>query len=388
MEMLSTFLQALHYIIPFVVVLSVVVFVHEFGHYWVARRCGVKVESFSLGFGKEIYGWNDRHGTRWKISCLPLGGYVKMFGDADPSSARPDESVKDMNEAEKKVAFYYQNVAKRFAIVAAGPVTNYLFAIAVMTVLFVLSGQPFTAPIVDKVLENSAAARAGFMENDRVVRIDGKEIAQFEDIKRIVAFNTGTPLEVELVRDGQNVQLSVTPEVKLMKDRLGSEHRLGSIGIASRKVEFRQHTPGSALVQAGGEAWRMSGETLRAVGQMIMGTRDAEEIGGPLRIAEMSGKMAQEGESSLIWFMAIISLNLGLVNLFPIPLLDGGNLVFYAIEFLRRRPLSERTQEIGTQIGGVLVLLLMLFATWNDLVHLRVISYLRDAVSHLLGLFS
>jgi regulator of sigma E protease len=372
---------AQHYALPFLIVISVVVFVHEFGHYWVARRCGVRVISFSIGFGHELFGWTDKHGTRWKVAWLPLGGYVKMFGDADPASRPDTEANAAMTEDEKKVAFYHQSVNKRMAIVAAGPVTNYLFAILVLAVLFVLQGQPFSPPVVGNVLDNGVAAKAGLAVGDRVLSIDGEAVQRFEDIKRIVALNAGTAVPMTIQRGGEMQTFSITPEVVTMTDRFGGEHRLGRIGIASDKMEYKKWPPLTALKQAAVECWDMTASTLRALGQMIMGMRGTEELGGPLRIAEMSGHVAQDGAWALVWFMAVISINLGLINLFPVPLLDGGHLLFYILEKLRGRPLHERVLDAGMRVGLAMVVSLMVFATWNDLVHLKVISYLR-------GLFS
>ncbi len=370
------------YIIPFIIVLSIVVFVHEFGHYWVARRCGVRVMTFSIGFGKEIFGWNDKHGTRWKVSWLPLGGFVKMFGDTDPASTPPgEEAVKAMTAKEKKVAFYSQSVAKRMAIVAAGPAANYVFAIVLLTGLFAFNGQPYTSPIVDKVMEKTAAAHVGMKPGDKVLKIDNDNIESFEDIKRIILMNTGTPVHILIERDGKEQTLNVTPDVVRMTDRFGSDHTLGRLGITSTVLAYRQLSLPQALLQSFVEAWDLTASTLQGVGQMIAGVRDTEELGGPLRIAEMSGKVAQEGVSSFVWFLIIISINLGLINLFPVPLLDGGHLVFYIAEAFRGKPISERIQEISFKAGAALVLSLMLFSTWNDLVHLRVISYIRNVFS-------
>ena len=378
MQSLFSLLQ--NYALPFVLVISVVVFVHEFGHYWIARRCGIKIESFSLGFGRKIFGWVDKHGTQWQVAWLPLGGYVKMFGDADPAST-PDESVKTMTEEEKKVAFFHQSVGKRMAVVAAGPVTNYLFAMVVLAILFVFQGQPYSPAAAGEVLENSVAAQAGIQAGDTILSIGGRGVERFEDVKRHIGMNAGTPVDVVIDRAGQQITYTLTPEVTVQTDRFGGEHRMGRIGIVSHKAEHRKLSPLMAVQQAGAELVNISMDTLQAVGQMIMGTRGSEEIGGPLRIAEMSGNVAQDGGWALFWFMGVISINLGLINLFPIPLLDGGHLVFYTLEALFRRPVNERVQEIGMRIGLTLVVTLMVFATWNDLVHLKVVAKIVDLFS-------
>lgn len=380
-QILSHLIGAAHYIVPFLVVLGIVVFVHEFGHFWVARRCGVKIETFSIGFGPEIFHWHDRCGTRWRVACLPLGGYVKMFGDADPSSFGPSEEVVALTEEDKKVAFYTQKVSKRILIAGSGPASNYLFAAVLLAFLYLFNGQPYTATTVASVMENSAAAEAGFKAGDKVLSIDGQTMDSFEDIRRTISLNIGTPVTIRLERDGKEKTVRVTPKVEHLTDRFGMEHSKGLLGISSTEVAFRKLDAPAALRESLKEIWNITAGTLRGVGQMIAGVRGTEELGGPLRIAEMSGKVAKDGSPALIWFIVVLSVNLGLINLFPVPLLDGGHLLFYGIEALRGRPLGERVQEIGARIGALLVLSLMLFATWNDLVHLRVVSYLR-------GLFS
>ncbi|MFA4994502.1 MAG: RIP metalloprotease RseP [Bdellovibrionales bacterium] len=368
------------YALPFIVVISAVVFVHEFGHYLVARLCGIRVESFSIGFGRKLFGWTDKSGTAWQVAWLPLGGYVKMFGDADAAST-PDEKVKTMTEAEKSVAFYHQKVGKRMAVVAAGPVSNYIFAILVLAVLFIFQGQPFSPPMVGALQENGVAAQAGVLAGDKVTSIDGKEISRFEDIKRLIGMNSGAPVSMVVERAGKLQTLSLTPEITVQKDRFGGEHRMGRIGIVSDKVEHIKRQPLEALRYATLETWNMSVDTLKAVGQIVTGVRGSEELGGPIRIAEMSGDIAQDGLWAMLWFIAILSINLGLINLFPVPLLDGGHLLFFSLEKLMGRPLGEKTQEAGMRVGFVLVVSLMLFATWNDLVHLDVLSKIKALFS-------
>lgn len=378
--MIDIIQHALHYIVPFIVVISIVVFVHEFGHYWVARRCGVRILTFSIGFGSEIFGWNDRHGTRWKVCWLPLGGYVKMFGDADPAS-RPDEAVHTMTDDERKVAFFHQSIGKRMAIVVAGPAVNYIFAILVLAFLFTLKGQPYSPPDISEVSANGAAAIAGLMPGDHVTAIDGSTINRFEDIKRTVAINEGTPLVFDIERAGKPMHFTITPEIVTTTDHFGDEEKTGRIGIASSKIEYEQRAPVEALGQAIIESYNLTVMSLKAVGQIIVGSRGADELGGPLRIAEMSGKVAKDGAIALVWFLAMISINLGFINLFPVPILDGGHLAFYCAEWLRGKPLSQDVQEVGGRVGVLLVLSLMVFATWNDLVHLKVVSYIRNLFS-------
>jgi regulator of sigma E protease len=372
--------DALHYIVPFLIVLTVLVFVHEMGHFLVARWNGVRVEVFSIGFGPEILGWTDRRRTRWKISALPLGGYVKMFGDANAASA-PAEGLEEMTAEERAVSFQHKSVARRAAVVVAGPAANFVFAILVFAVLFYCVGQPFTSPVVGQVDPGSAAARAGFEPGDRIVQIGNQKIDRFEQVQRIVQFGLDEPLKVQVQRGDKLVSLNAVPEIVTQRDNFGNSYEMGRLGLRSSGIEYLPCGPATALQRAVQETGFLTAVTLKGVGQMIAGKRTTEELGGPLRIAEMSGKMAQGGVVSTVWFLAVLSLNLGLINLFPIPMLDGGHLLFYAIEAVRRRPLGPRIQEYGFRIGFTLVLLLMIFATWNDLVHLKVVQFVAGLIS-------
>jgi regulator of sigma E protease len=371
---------ALHYAVPFLVILTVLVFVHEMGHFLVARRNGVRVETFSIGFGPEIVGWTDRHQTRWKISALPLGGYVKMFGDANAASM-PGDALATMTPEERAVAFQFKTVGQRAAVVAAGPVANFLFAILVLAGLFMAVGQPFTPPLVGEVVPDSAAQHAGFAAGDRIVGINGAKIDRFQQVQQIVQLGLNEPLAIDVVRDGKVVHLKAVPSVVEQRDNFGHTFRIGQLGLKAKGLEYVRMNPAAALWRAVEESAVLTGSTLKAVGQMIVGTRTTEELGGPLRIAEMSGEVAQGGIVSSVWFLAVLSINLGLINFFPIPMLDGGHLMFYAVEAVRRRPLGPRIQDYGFRIGLTLVLLLMIFATWNDLVHLKVIQFVANLIS-------
>lgn len=369
-----------NYGVMFLVVLTVLVFVHELGHYCAARRNGVKVEVFSIGFGPELFGFTDRAGTRWKFSAIPLGGYVKMFGDADVAS-RQGAEAQQMTAEERRISFHHQSVGRRAAIVAAGPFANFLFAILVLAVLFMVYGQPYTPPVIEQVSPDGAAAEAGIEPGDRIVAIDGRNIDRFEDIVQTVLLNPGRMLVFVVERDGQRLEKRVTPRAVQVEDRFGNQQTIGRMGVLRGADAFIKRDPFSAVWHAGRETLSLSIGTLQAVGQMISGDRGTEELGGPLRIAQMSGQVAQTSFVALIWFMAILSINLGLINLFPIPMLDGGHLLFYGVEAVRGRPLGERAQEYGFRIGLALVLTLMVFATWNDLVHLRVVEFFVDLLS-------
>jgi regulator of sigma E protease len=364
------------YLVPFLIILSVVVFVHELGHYLVARWAGVRVDVFSIGFGPELFGINDRAGTRWKFSALPLGGYVKMHGDADPTSSTVDLTAKPDPDS-----FPSKTVWQRMAIVAAGPLANLLFAIIVLGLLFATVGRPFTPAVIGEVQPDSAAAEAGLLPRDRIVAVDQEPLASFEQLQGIVREQPGVPLAFTIERDGQSMDVVVTPRETTIEDRFGQIHRIGLIGISRSGVEFRRSNPVRALAEGGVETYRLITGTLHALGQIVVGSRTTEELGGPLRIAQMSGEIAKDGVVPVIWFTAVLSINLGLINLFPIPLLDGGHLVLYAIEALRGRPLTERSQEVAFRFGLIVVLSLMVFATWNDLVQLNVIEFFKGLVS-------
>ena len=353
-----------HYAIWAILVLSVLVFVHEMGHYLAARHCGVRVETFSIGFGPELYGWTDRKGTRWKISAVPVGGYVKMFGE------RPEPGAPPMSAAERAVSFAGKPLGQRAYIVFAGPLANIVYAVIVMATLFSVLGQPFTPADVGEVDPNSAAARAGFQPGDLIVSIDGTAIERFEQVQRIVQQNPGVPLHFTVVRNGKETTLTATPESVEFKNRFGTEGREGRLGVRRTNLDRKlvRYDPATALWHATRETANMSANIFEAVWQMISGTRSVRELGGPLKIMQMSGETAKDGPVTWTMFTVILSINLGLFNLFPIPLLDGGHLMFYLAEAVRGRPLSERIQEYGFRIGIALILCFALFVTWNDLV--------------------
>lgn len=362
------------YIVPFLFVLTIVVFFHELGHFLVARRCGVKVLTFSIGFGPEILGFFDRYGTRWKISAVPLGGYVKFFGDDNAASVPDQETVAQMTEAEKAVSFVHQRVSPRAAVVAAGPIANFILAIAIFAGIFMLYGKQTTSARVDTVQTASAAEAAGFKPGDLVTAIDGEKIDSFADMQRIVSVSAGETLTIEVDRGGAHVVLKATPQLKELKDNFGNVHRLGVLGIsrsmAPGDIKTQKLSPPQALLAGVQETWFVVDRTLSYIGGVVVGREAADELGGPIRIAQVSGQVASAGFVALIHLTAVLSVSIGLLNLFPIPLLDGGHLLFYAIEAIRGRPLSERAQEVGFRIGLAIVVVLMIFATFNDILHL------------------
>jgi regulator of sigma E protease len=366
----------LGYIIPFLIVLTVLVFFHELGHYLVARRNGVRVEVFSIGFGPELFGWNDRAGTRWKVSAIPLGGYVKMFGDADPASM-PGEHVAHMTVAEQAVSFHHKRLGQRAAVVAAGPIANFLLAIVLLTVIIAVRGQQISPAEVGTVLPNSAAEAAGLEPGDVITAIDGQPIDRFEAIQRVIELNTGTAIEIAVKRGGREVTLHATPRIVNEQDRFGFTHQVTRLGIGRKGVEYVKRSPATAAWYAAEETWNITTGTLKAVWQMIIGLRSTNELSGPFGIIQLSGAVAQDGVLPLLGFAAVLSINLGLINLFPIPVLDGGHLLFYAAEAIRGRPLGQRAQEYGFRLGLALVVTLMVVATWNDLMRWNIFKLIR-----------
>jgi regulator of sigma E protease len=357
------------YLPPFLVLLTVLVFVHELGHYLVARANGVRVEVFSIGFGPELFGWNARSGTRWKFSAIPFGGYVKMFGDADPASM-PGEHLAEMTATERAVSFHHKHLLRRVAIVAAGPAANFVFAVIVLSVLIAVRGEQFVPPEIGQVVPDSAAEAAGIRAGDVVTAIDGTPIDNFKQIQRIVELNTGTPIEVEVRRGDQSLELRVTPRVIAETDRFGFVHQVARLGLQGSRVDYVSRGPVGAVWSAMNETWNISADTLKAVGQMISGLRNTDDLRGTLGILQLAGAVAQDGIMPLLGLAAVLSINLGLVNLFPIPVLDGGHLLFYVAEAIRGKPLSQRAQEYGFRLGLALVLTLIVFVTWKDLLRL------------------
>src|SRR4051795_6932542 len=365
----------LGYAVPFLFVLTIVVFFHELGHFLVARWAGVRVLTFSLGFGPELVGFNDRHGTRWKISAIPLGGYVKFFGDeSEASTPASAETLAGMSDEERAGSFHHKKVGARAAIVAAGPIANFLLAIVIFTFLFTFFGKPSMTARVDQVEAGSAAAAAGFQVGDVITAIDGRPIGSFSDMQRIVGIRAGEQLTFAIKRADTVVQLRGTPELREVKDPFGNVHRLGVLGItratAPGDVVTERVDPATALWLGVKETWFVVERTLAYIGGVFTGREAADQVGGPLRIAQISGQVATIGVAALVHLAAVLSISIGLLNLFPVPLLDGGHLLFYAVEAVRGRPLSERAQEMGFRIGLGLVLMLMVFATYNDILHL------------------
>jgi regulator of sigma E protease len=370
------------YLIPFLFVLTVVVFFHELGHFLIARMCGVRILVFSIGFGPELFGFNDRYGTRWKIAAIPLGGYVKFFGDENAASVPDQAAAAAMNSSERKESFVYQRLRNRAAIVAAGPIANFILAITIFAAIYTLHGKPSTSARVDSIQPESAAAAAGFEPGDIVMEIDGRAIATFSDMQRTISISAGRTLEIVVDRGGVRKTLKATPTLRELKDNFGNVHRLGVLGIsrsmAEGDLQLQRVDPLTAIRLGVEESWFIFERTMAYIGGVVVGREAADQVGGPARIAQVAGQVWQGGLSNggptaaaigLFNLAAVLSVSIGLLNLFPVPLLDGGHLLFYGIEGIRGRPLSERAQELGFRIGLALVAMLMIFASYNDILH-------------------
>lgn len=361
-----------HYAWSFALIISVIVFVHEFGHYLVARLCGVKIETFSIGFGREIIGRTDRHGTRWKIALFPLGGYVKMYGDASAASTPDMEKIDAMTSAERKHSLHHQPLINKAMIVAAGPIANFLLTIAVFTYFIYTVGIASTQPVVGEIMPDTPAAAAKLKPGDRIVAIDNKKMRTFNDIPEALITNLYTPVTLTVERGEKTMKLTITPIEYAEKDITGNIEKRPLIGIRSKQITFADVSFMEAVWLATEKTYLVCATNLKALGQIITGDRSAKSLTGTLGIAKLSGDITKTGETTrettltILWFIAMISAGIGLVNLFPLPILDGGHLAFYAIEAARGRPASEKFMEYSYRIGFVLIMALFAFTIYND----------------------
>lgn len=359
------------YMVPFLFVLTIVVFFHELGHFAVARWCNVKVDAFSVGFGRELFGWYDKHGTRWKVSLIPLGGYVKFAGDENAASVPDREYIASMSEEERRTAFIAKPVWQRAAIVAAGPIANFILAVIIFAGIFMAYGKPQLLPVVSTVIEGSAAETAGIQTGDRILSINDKPLSYFEDLKWTVRHNPDQPLVLGIERDGAELSATVVPVYVTDVNQFGVEYREPRIGVAIASDEntriLKQLGVGGALWEGVLRTYKIIYDTVNFIGEIFAGEQSAKQLGGPIQIAQVSGTVAQFGLIELISLAGFLSVSIGFINLLPIPILDGGHLVFYAAEAIRGKPLNEKVQEVGFRIGLGLVLMLMVFATWNDI---------------------
>ncbi len=375
MDIISLVGSFFSYAVPFIFVLTIVVFFHELGHFKIARWCGVDVDVFSIGFGPEIFGRVDKHGTRWKVCWIPLGGYVKFRGDESVASNPDRESLDTLSEEERRGNFHFKPLWQKTAVVAAGPIANFILAIVIFAFIYSAIGRVDTTARVDALSPGGVAEAAGFKPGDEIRAINGTKISNFSDMQRIVSTSAGKKLSFVIARGEREIVIEATPRLKEVTDRFGNTHRIGLLGI-SRKMgaedrKLKRVDPLTGIWLGTREVYFVIDRTFSYLGDVIIGREKADQLGGPLRIAQISGQVASVGLLALINLAAILSVSIGLINLFPIPMLDGGHLLFYAIEAVRGKPLSEQMQEYGYRIGLALVLMLMVFATWNDIVNIK-----------------
>ncbi|MEW7008211.1 RIP metalloprotease RseP [Lentilitoribacter sp. EG35] len=356
-------------VLSFIVVLSIVVFVHEMGHYLVGKWCGIHATTFSIGFGKELFGFTDKSGTRWRLALIPLGGYVKFFGDQNATSASDGTAI-EMSEADKARSFYYASVGRRALTVLAGPMANFILTILIFTAMFATFGRQIADPIISEVVAQSPAEKAGLQKGDLFVAVDGIEVIVFQDLKRYISSRPETEVAITVKRNGQDEILTLIPDRIVSKDRFGNEIEEGRMGVmvSAEGGNFRQQifTVPEAVGQAFSESWFIVTRTFDYIGNILVGRESAKQLSGPIGIAKISGQVATLGVLALVQLMAVISLSIGLLNLMPIPILDGGHLVFYAFEAMLGRPLSLKTQDYALRVGIMILLSLMIFTTFND----------------------
>jgi regulator of sigma E protease len=358
-------------IVTFILVLSLLVFVHEMGHYLVGRWSGIRILAFSVGFGPEIFGFTDRHGTRWKIAAIPLGGYVRFFGDEDASSKPDTDKIAAMSEEDRARSFAGAKLWKRAATVAAGPIANFLLAIAIFTILFSVYGRTIADPVVAEVKPDGAAAAAGILPGDLLVAIDGGKVETFDDVRRYVSIRPSQKIVVTIERGGQKLDLPMVPQRVDMTDQFGNKAEVGQIGIVTNQqagnFRLQTYTPLQALRESVLQTRDIVTGTFKYIGNIFSGTMRADQLGGPIRVAQASGQMASLGIGAVLQLAAVLSVSIGLLNLMPVPVLDGGHLMFYAVEAVRGKPLGSTAQEIAFRIGLAMILTLMVFTTWNDI---------------------
>ena len=362
----------MNYLIPFLILITIVVFIHEYGHYYFAKKYGVGITDFSIGFGKEIFGWNDKSGTRWKICWIPLGGYVKFFGDRNVfSQSEQQETINQYKEEDRQKLFILKPLYQRSIIVAAGPLANFALAILIFTIINMFVGKDMTPAIIDEVQKDSPAFVAGMKKNDKIIYIDNKKVESILEVSTFINISTAETIEFIVLRNDQDVSLLVKPDLVDAKDSLGNSVKKRMIGIKlsplNNKYEKQPLGPSKAIYYSVKEVWFVTVTSLNYLGKMITGAADSSQLGGPIRIAKITGQVAELGIIPFLSIMAYISISLGLINLFPIPMLDGGHLMFYLIEKILGRPLSQKTQEGFFRIGLFLLFSLMFFVTFNDL---------------------
>ncbi len=362
----------LSYILPFIILILIVVFIHEYGHYYFAKKFGVGVTDFSIGFGKELFGWNDKSGTRWKICWIPLGGYVKFFGDRNVySQADHKEILEKYSEEDQKKLFTLKPLYQRSLIVFGGPLANFLLALVIFFSIYTFVGKDFTPAVINEVQKDSPAMAGGLKQNDVILEIDGNKVESIMDVSKFITMSTDEIIDFKVKRSYDELILKVKPNIVLGEDTLGNKLNKRIVGIKlgafNNEINHVKLGPAQAIYHAAHEVYFVGISSLKYIGAMIFGKADTSQLGGPIRIAKISGQVAEFGVLAFISMMAYISISLGLVNLFPIPMLDGGHLMFYAFEKILGRPLSQKTQEGFFRIGIFLLVSLMFFTTFNDL---------------------
>jgi len=362
----------MNYIIPFLILITIVVFIHEYGHYYFAKKYGVGITDFSIGFGREIFGWNDKSGTRWKICWIPLGGYVKFFGDRNVfSESEQQEVISKYNEEDRKKLFILKPLYQRSIIVAAGPLANFVLAILIFLIINMISGKDMTPAVIDEVVKDSPAFVAGMKKSDKIIFIDNKKVDSILQVSTFINTSTSEIINFVILRNDQEIFLSVKPNLVDGEDSLGNSVKKRMIGIKLSPLnnEFNRQPlgPSKAVYYSFKEVWFVTVTSLNYLGKMFTGSADTSQLGGPIRIAKITGQISEHGLIPFFSIMAYISISLGLINLFPIPMLDGGHLMFYLIEKILGRPLSQKTQEGFFRIGLFLLVSLMFFVTFNDL---------------------
>ena len=376
----------LSYILPFIALIVVVVFIHEYGHYYFAKRYGVGVTDFSIGFGKEMFGWNDKSGTRWKVCVIPLGGYVKFFGDRNVYSQADNEKIiKEYSKEDQEKLFVLKPLYQRSLIVFGGPLANFLLAILIFFSIYTFAGKDFTPAVINEVQKDSPAMVAGLKDNDIVISIDGNEVKSIMDVSKFITMSTDEFISFTIKRFDQELIFRVKPNLVNSEDNLGNKINKRMIGIKlgayNNEVNHVKLGPSKAIYYAVNEVYYVTTSSLKYLGSMIAGNGDSSQLGGPIRIAKISGQVAEFGILPFISLMAYISISLGLINLFPIPMLDGGHLMFYGIEKILGRPLSQKTQEGFFRIGMFLLLSLMFFTTFNDLKDVGLFKFFNNYIS-------
>ena len=369
----------LGYLIPFLVLIMIVVFIHEYGHYYFAKKYGVGVTDFSIGFGKEIFGWNDKSGTRWKLCWIPLGGYVKFFGDRNVfSQADQEKLIKQYSDQDREKLFVLKPLYQRVLIVFGGPLANFILALFIFFSIYTFIGKDFTPAVINEVQNNSPAMIGGLKEDDIILEIDGNEVQSIMDVSKYITMSSADIIDFKVKRFSEEIILKVKPDTVLSEDNLGNKIQKRMVGIKlgayNNEINHVKLGPVNALYHSANEIFYVSTASLKYIGNMIVGKADTSQLGGPIRIAKISGQVAEFGFLAFVSMMAYISISLGLINLFPIPMLDGGHLMFYTFEKILGRPLSQKTQEGFFRIGMILLLTLMFFTTFNDLKDLGVLQ--------------